>query len=118
MHVGDWFTQYDTSTIRVISYIHIDSCMTRVAALTVHHLHGTSSGESHSMRHVALHRETEESVEELCQENGPYKVIEFKEKYAKRSSVQYIVSSQACFLQYDHCIWDIQGLSVCSMCVP
>ncbi|KAL0035494.1 hypothetical protein WJX77_008879 [Trebouxia sp. C0004] len=36
-----------------------------------------------------LRRITEETVAELCQENGPYKPIQFKEKYAKRVMQQY-----------------------------
>ena len=39
-----------------------------------------------------LCRITEETVEELCQENGPYKPIQFQEKYAKRVMMQYMVS--------------------------
>ena len=40
-----------------------------------------------------LYRITEETVDELCQENGPYKPIQFKEKYAKRVMMQYMVSN-------------------------
>lgn len=40
-----------------------------------------------------LCRITEETVDELSQENGPYKPIHFKEKYAKRVVMQYTVSS-------------------------
>ncbi|DBB14463.1 TPA: transcription factor [Trebouxia sp. C0006] len=36
-----------------------------------------------------LRRITEETVDELSQENGPYKPIHFKEKYAKRVVMQY-----------------------------
>ena len=39
-----------------------------------------------------LCRTTEETVDELCQENGPYKPIQFQEKYAKRVMMQYMVS--------------------------
>lgn len=41
---------------------------------------------------MGLCRKNEEAVDELCVENGPYKAIEFKDKYAKRPSVQYMVS--------------------------
>lgn len=37
-------------------------------------------------------RENEEYVEQLSAQDGPYKAIEFQQKYAKRSSVQYMVS--------------------------
>ncbi len=40
-----------------------------------------------------LCRITEETVDELSRENGPYKPIRFKEKYAKRVVMQYTVSS-------------------------
>ncbi|KAL0038217.1 hypothetical protein WJX79_008741 [Trebouxia sp. C0005] len=36
-----------------------------------------------------LRRVTEETVDELCQENGPYKPIQLKQKYAKRVIMQY-----------------------------
>ena len=39
-----------------------------------------------------LCRKNEEAVDELCVENGPYRAVEFKDKYAKRPSVQYMVS--------------------------
>ena len=38
------------------------------------------------------YREADELADEHLQENGPYKPLEFNEKYAKRFGVQYLVS--------------------------
>ena len=42
---------------------------------------------------LVMCRETEQTVDEHFKENGPYKPLQFKQKYAKRSSVQYLVSA-------------------------
>ena len=47
---------------------------------------------AHSM-FIGLLREAEEVVDQLFHENGPYKAIEFRHKYAKPVSDQYMVSS-------------------------
>ena len=42
---------------------------------------------------LGLCRKTEEMVDELFQDGGPYKPIEFKQKYAKQVIAQYTVRS-------------------------
>lgn len=50
-------------------------------------------------------RITEEDVDELSQDNGLYMPIDLKSKYAKRSSVQYLVSSCASFFMCFVCLF-------------